>query len=1005
MAISAEQALGAVRSYNPSAQQPLSVPKAAPKLVSQPNVLNDISRGYNAVDTATNKIPGVQKAKELGMAGLGVVGKVLSYPSELVEKGVVGAYNNAPKLFGGQVNNATSYEDIAKKSGVENELAQKALGVAGRFVLDPLNLVTFGGEGIAKIGLKGLEEGKNFTKLAGLANVADKAGDVRLTVEAGKELATLSTKIGRSAAEAEMLARIAKGGTNLIEKGGIGVKIPFTNIGKSFQLPDIGSKISPYIQKVVDKIPQGVKDAAFKVRQAVEYPLNRVAPEVSNIVDRYAAQKQGFLQLGDDFLKAYQSAKPEVRAVADAVLEGTSNIVKHENPVIQKAIEMRNTLDDLGKKAVELGFLKKETYEAGRGTYLPRLYDVFLQHGDEAAMGSTTAKKIVADEAGRLMSRTDTEIQRDLAAGKITPEMADAQMKAFERFRQAGGEVENAAFKAVKGVQGGGGFITKQQQFNELSKYGKTSSELATELLGGNVEATVQKGIKNTAEAEAERYTLDALGKAGAEGKNMTYDAAKKIGAQKLIENSSDVLRGGQKYIQLPESQALGALSGKFVPEGIHTFLTEGSGQFLSSTTGKWLILATNPFGFKTAKTVLTPGSQVRNVLSNQILNFLQDPGSFRHFREAIDVLRGGPLNPKFQEMEKVGLFTGGIVGEEVQRFYTKLGDLSKLDNPDLFSRISDLYKGAFNTMADIRSVTENHAKVQAYLRARALGATPEIAKGVAEKTIFAYNKVGPAIKIARASVVPFLTFSLKATPFIAEQAIRHPGRLAMFPKLEQGALNILGANEEEMKYLPDYMKGMIPLPIKDGNGNTIYYNPKYIYPWGNVIGVADFNPLPGLPFIGKGGQLPGGVSLAPTITEGFSQLGGRDLFTGEEFVRESQTPGQQMRARAEHAIKTFAPGPISSAIPFLPGAASTTSSQKTRGLGFAETGAMTGFQLQPFSQRDAIESRNKRAESIRRETTTEVNKAIKSGKSPEELRAIRMRGIERLRELMGAGQ
>lgn len=953
-------------------------------MISAEDALQYARQGTNyAPQTFTPETPApvskpsfLKTAARVGLAGLGKVGEVLNKPSEWTEKILTGG---------------STYEDRYK--------VPKLAGTALRIVLDPLNFISIGSSGVAKVGLKSLtkpalrhigQEG-----LEQLGKFATKEGAITLSKTAGKELAQLEAKYGRKAAEIAMLNRVAKG-EDLVAKSGLKVGLPFTNIEKTYKLPGVQKLMPSVISKIPQPVRETVSNVGMKARRAFEYPLNRAPAQAGDIVDAASAVKQKFFEQGDRFIANYQKAPQELKTIVDDVLRGAVKITNHENPMVKEAIEVRKSIDSLGKRAVELGLLSRETYEKGQGTYLPRLYDVFLQRSDDVIKGSPEAKRIATDEFARVRRRTDTQIMADLKAGKISEQQAQAEINVLNRFKEAGGEVTNPAFLASKALQNLGGLISKTEEFKQLRKFGKSAEQLAEDVVQGVADVKLPKGIKGNQRSEIARHTLDIFERAAAEGQPMTEKLAEKLGARNLINTSSEVTSRGQKLLRLPNSASLGELSGMYVPEGIHTFLTEGSGRFLSSEAGKWMMRLSAPFKFKELKTVWSPGSQVRNVLSNQILGFLQDPGSFKHFREAINVVKDHS-NPVFKEMEKVGLFSGKFFGEEVSRFYQNI-PLADSDSVSFFTKIVNSVGNFHNKLGDTRDFFENMAKVQQYLRARELGASAQEAKKIAETALFAYQKVGPAVRIIRSSAVPFLTFTIKAVPFVARQGIKHPGRLAVFPKAEREFVNIFGLNEEEQKYLPDWMKGMIPLPMKDENGNTLYFNPKYIYPWGQTMN--DFEPLPGLPVIGQGGQLPGGVSMSPTISEFISQVTGRDLFTGEEFVRESQTPDEQVRARLERVGKTFSPGATSGFIPFLPGATSTTESQKERGLGLTALGAATGMQVQPFNMARGIESKQKRIQAIKRQTSTEVNNALRSGKSLDEINRIRQRGLERIIEL-----
>jgi len=363
---------------------------------------------------------------------------------------------------------------------------------------------------------------------------------------------------------------------------------------------------------------------------------------------------------------------------------------------------------------------------------------------------------------------------------------------------------------------------------------------------------------------------------------------------------ATDVAQEGFK--QLPKGQRLAALAGKYVPENIYKYIQEMTDP-IKYTLGKKLI-----GDFKFMKVVMNPATNARNIISNKILNWWK--------------LGMNPLDPRTMNAERISLKEIARKGGKWTKEATKHGYgmdtmmsneiLNLLDDPQVakFGKgLGSKWKDFKRSLGSIFQAEENQAKLAAYIFNRKYkGMNPELAWKMAESATFNYAQVTPFVRKLRTSLFgfPFITFSLKAAPVVAETAVKHPRRISAFGKIKNAIENLsdLKETQKERENEPSWIKNgfYIKLPIKDKYGRSAYFDLTYIIPFGDLVNLGDETNL----------NL---MSKSPAINF-IREIGSNKDFYGNKIFKESDPTYKQLSDVARNLTKTFMPPMVADQIP-----------------------------------------------------------------------------------------
>src|SRR3990167_8058438 len=493
------------------------------------------------------------------------------------------------------------------------------------------------------------------------------------------------------------------------------------------------------------------------------------------------------------------------------ILKGSVSTSEAEAPLRALATNARGTLDEMEKKAVDLGLIPKASVlkrEAVGEKYVPRLYRVFENpkkyNVQNAALPviddlSDSQLKAVGDLDPKLASEVIDSAGKGgkpLAIGgkniKIGGERFKHRGDLSDEYRKALGEIKEPAYPVAKGVSQVGRDIANAEFFQAISKETDWVSE------------TVKAGYK-AIPADQKKY---------------------------------------------------GALAGKFLKKNLadeleHTFKTKGPIQEVyEDLLGKW----------KFGKVVVNPSTHVRNMVSNSVMldlsgvDFHKQPRLL--IRAADNMLNKGKY---FQEAKtQTNLLGNEFFGGEIKQFRDALFVTA---DDGFIDKALNLTRKMANSAGKVYQGEEQVYKLAKYIHAREQGSTVKQAANEAEKWLFNYNKVSPFVDAVRKAPLgsPFFTYTSKALPRVLETAVKDPMRLykydLVFNAVEHVSKEKTGLSDEDFDTIKRTAPGQtLILPFKDEDGATMTLDLTYMLPWGDIGESGGLFKLP--PTLSPGGPL-----------------------------------------------------------------------------------------------------------------------------------------------------
>jgi N12 class adenine-specific DNA methylase len=624
---------------------------------------------------------------------------------------------------------------------------------------------------------------------------------------------------------------------------------------------------------------------------------------------------------------------------------------------------VRRAIDDMGQEAVNLGLISNESYERNKGTYLHRVY---MKHEDSGSLGGW-ASKIIGKRRKKIIGNTmkgrgmnlKVTTERVLKAvpeawfgRKLKKGAADKQLKGhsfivFDRMAHTGEGTQTAPgieeggrkprilervywpaekpvpakYEAwdnkgtweVRSIQGDKVVLWRDFTKDERQSMGeildarytiaKTFQQMSHDLANGRF-------LKDIASNDTWTWTGEGEPENAIAAKEGTYRA---YGNHEwvLVPNSAIPGTGGKKR--------WGALSGRYVRAEIWRDLNELDRM---SVPGVWRKILTQ---WKLNKTARNPVVHMNNVMSN--LLFMDMAGvRMRDLAQAVQIMAEN--GQEYQEAMTHGAFGGSFVNQEIQQNVLQpiLDELKKQNMSDqgtMEQRIGWLGKfldtiwkhgkSADKWMIEKYQMEDEVFRMATYLRRRALGDSTEVAATTAREQFLNYDIRAPWINALRNTVLPFISYTYRAVPVIAESMAKRPWKLAKYATVAY-AMNALayalsdGDEDRERRSLREQEQGntwlpgvprLMRMPWMDANDSPVFLDIRRWIPAGDVF---DTNQ-------GQGTGIPAPLQMGgPLMLAGEFMLN-KTAFTGREIWDNKTDEGMRKAKKvADWAWKSWMP-------------------------------------------------------------------------------------------------
>lgn len=355
--------------------------------------------------------------------------------------------------------------------------------------------------------------------------------------------------------------------------------------------------------------------------------------------------------------------------------------------------------------------------------------------------------------------------------------------------------------------------------------------------------------------------------------------------------------------VQMPKGDSLGALKGKFVTKEIASEINA-----ITSIKEKNLALSLyekSLSAWKFGKVVLNPATHVRNIMSNSML---LDLSGVSHLRQAQltpqvfkDYINKGEI---YNLAVKYGAIGDEFVGTEValaDKFYNH----SQGSNLEKWMNVM---KSPFTKAGNMYKAEEQITKLIKFTDELQKGKTPEIAALEAQKWLFNYNEIPNFIKVAK-QFSPFITFTYKSVPRLAETLVNNPLKLykyyALANAFNESSRKMQNMDPQEFarqeKALPPWLLkniGGMPtnlmMPWRDQYGRSQWLNLEYILPVGMAPEILE-----------KG--LGGGLVSNPFVNL-YADLAKNKDFKGKDIIPPGSTREEAAKITTEYIYRQLAP-------------------------------------------------------------------------------------------------
>ncbi len=625
---------------------------------------------------------------------------------------------------------------------------------------------------------------------------------------------------------------------------------------------------------------------------------------------------------------------------------------------------IRKAIDQMGLEAVELGLISRESYERNKGKYLHRVYakgeeDVGSLEAMVRALGRSRRRRIVGDQfKGRgifkevAIERIFKDNEAFLGARRGKPQVGEMirvlEVRSTSNIDPLTG-MESPSGRMVRRV-----YLPADQQIPaSIDNYDDRGTfEVRGE---NNGKVTLWRDFTKAERAKMgeildARYTIAktyqlmahdlATGRFFADiAKNEQWATKKPPADAKVDENperrgflSRIFINTDLEWVKVPDakiakSQAAryGALAGMYVRADIWRDMEElrqlQSPFFYQKILTQW----------KLNKTARNPVVHMNNMMSNWMFMDMADVRTEDLFAGVASYIRG---DADYQEAAQAGAFGADFVTSEIrdnvlQPLLQQIADEMRGGKGGLegeFGKIGlvmDKIVGALKAvdggMLRAYQLEDQLFRMALYLRRRKQGATIDEAAIEARDQFLNYDIRAPWINVARTTVLPFIGYTYRAIPKIAQTMAERPWKIAKYIIITQ-ALNTLAYavapsdddEEDERNSMREDQQGKtwIGVPFTDiglprmmrmpwlQDEMPVFLDVRRWIPAGDVFDLQ--------------GDIPSWLQVGGPLMIGMELYLNKTAFTGEEIFNPlTDTFSERMAARADYLWKSYMPSAV----------------------------------------------------------------------------------------------
>ena len=612
---------------------------------------------------------------------------------------------------------------------------------------------------------------------------------------------------------------------------------------------------------------------------------------------RFTNKKEGTTDTKIFSLDEIKKTRPEAIDTKDLSKEG-----------LRITAETRELIREMGQKYIDEGLLNRKVFLRNVKTYLHRSYQRSLVDPEtKKSIGSIREISLIGDN---LKPRGDVD---DLS-------ISDYKLKKDK---------------------------LKEQGYKVLEKY-ETSS--------GKKRVIVRRDY--TKEERVEMGEIEDLAFAIAEtGRLMSNDVATARFFKQIARNknfTSDVKKEG--FVEVDTTsiagktnvKKYGELAGKWVHEDVYNDITRL--YKLKSKTemqGVYDAFETMQRTWKLSKTAWNPATHMNNTVSNFLLLDFSDT-KMEMLVKALSEFKKGDKSELLQLGKKYGIFDVDVISRELKKTTSELGGeimkgLGKISNIDnvkdtanysnnLWKALRKAKEATLGKMEKAYQFEDQVFRMAVFMDRVDKGFDINKAAMEARKWFIDYDINAPAINLMRKSFTPFISYTYRVIPLLAEAAILRPHKFAKWAAIGYGLNEIgnqLGGGNEELERVtmrdelsknlydvPFMPPRMIKLGWNTEEGDSQYIDIGRFIPGGDIFEQREAGgfKFPGVPTPFQ----PGGLLIDIPLILGTKE----NPFTGQSI--EGLGVGKDFEAVTKAVLQNLTPN-----VPGLPGSYSTEKIQR----------------------------------------------------------------------------